>query len=164
MRKRVVALATVAHLLPHPFGVSPVGALALYSGAFAPARGAWLVPLLPLTIAGLLGGFYDLRVLLFVYLGFALSTFAGRWFLRSERSRGRYVAAVGSGAVMFFLVSNFGMWLAGFFPLTAAGLLTCYVRGLPYLGQAMLADAAYCFVLFGLHRLLERQAFNPRTA
>ena len=164
MQKLVVALGTLTHLLPHPFGVSSVGALALYSGAFAPARGAWLVPLLPLVIAGVIGGFYDLEVLLFVYLGFALSTFAGRWFLRRERSRGRYVGAIVSGAVIFFLVSNFGMWFAGFFPPTAAGLLDCYLRGLPYLGQAMLADAAYCFVLFGVHRLFEKQAFSPRTA
>lgn len=164
MQKLVVILGTVIHLLPHPFGVSPIGALALYSGAFAPKRSAWLIPLLPLTLAGVIGGFYDLSVLLFVFAGFAASTFAGRWFLRSKRSRTRFTAAIASGAGLFFLFSNFGMWFAGYFPPTAAGLLECYVRGLPYLGQAMLADAAYCFVLFGVHRLLARRALKPRAA
>ena len=60
MQKLVVALGTLAHLLPHPFGVSSVRALALYSGAFAPARGAWLVPLLPLVIAPIFGWIFYL--------------------------------------------------------------------------------------------------------
>ena len=60
------------------------------------------------------------------------------------------------------MVSNFAIWLLGMYPATMSGLLQCYVNGLPYLGQAMLADAAYCFVLFGLHAAIEQR--QPTTA
>lgn len=164
MKKLLVALVSLLHLVPHPFGVSPIGATALYAGAYAPGRIAWLIPLLPLTLAAMLFGFYDPLVMAFVFAGFALATFAGRWLLRGQRSYGRFGAAIGLGATIFFLVSNFSIWLAGMYPATLAGLVQCYVNGFPYLLQAMLADAAYCFVLFGLHALIERQQRDPVVA
>lgn len=164
MNKTVVAVATLLHLVPRPFGVSPVGALALYAGAHGTRRWAWATPFLPLTLAALVSGFYDATVMAFVFAGFALSTFAGRWFLRARRSRLRFAGAITTGAVIFFLLSNFGMWAAGYFPPTAAGLIDCYLRGLPYLAQAGLADGVYCFLLFGLHRLMERRRLEPRAA
>lgn len=164
MNRIVIVIATILHLLPRPFGVSPVGALALYAGANGSIKTSWLIPLLPLSIAALWHGLYDAMVLAFVFLGFALATLAGRWFLVSDRTRLRFVGGVSTGAVIFYAVSNFGMWLAGYYPLTASGLADCYLRGLPYLGQAVLADGIYCFLLFGLHRFLALRRFRLRTA
>ena len=157
MNKFLIALATVAHLIPQPFGVSSIGATALYAGAYGPKRTSWAVPLIPLFIGSLVFGFYDLTVMAFVFGGYSLSTFAGRWFLARERNYGRFGAAVAVGATIFFLVSNFSMLPYGMYPPTVAGLVECYINGLPYLGQAMLADAAYCSVLFGLHAWNERR-------
>jgi len=157
MNKFLIGLVTVLHLVPHPFGVSPVGASALYAGAYGGKSTSWMVPLLPLFIAGLIFGFYDPVVMAFVFGGFALSTLAGRWFLRGERKLTHFGGAVVVGATIFFLLSNFSNWLVGYYPPTPGGLLQCYINGLPYLGQAMLADAAYCFVLFGLHNAIERR-------
>jgi hypothetical protein len=50
------------------------------------------------------------------------------------------------------------------YPPTLAGLAECYLNGLPYLGQAALADGAFCFVLFGLHALIERRQPAPAVA
>ena len=165
MKKTLIGLATVIHLLPHPFGVSTVGATALYAGAYGSKRTSWLVPLVPLTIATLItGGYEPVLVMVFVFAGFSLSTFAGRWFLSSKRSYARYGLAVVVGAAIFYLVSNFSIWWVGFYPPTMAGLIECYVNGLPYLGQAALADAAYCFLLFGLHAVIERRHAEPAPA
>jgi len=117
--------------------------------------------LVPLFIGSLVFGFYDLKVMAFVFGGFALSSFAGRWFLARERNLSRFGAAVTIGASIFFIVSNFGMWLAGYYPPTLDGLVLCYLNGLPFLAQAALADAAYCFVLFGLHSLIENRQSSP---
>lgn len=158
MKRPIVALATLLHLAPHPFGMSPVGALALYGGAFGSNRIGWLTPLIPLTVAALVFGFYDPIVMGSVFGGFALSTLAGYWLLRGERKPGRFAGAVILGAVIFYLVSNFGMWLAGMYPRNGAGLIACYVAGLPFLLKAFAADAAYTGLLFGLHVVLEGRA------
>ena len=163
MKKLVIIVATVIHLLPHPFGVSSVGAMALYAGAFGDKRTSWMVPLIPLCLGLIVTGLYEPIVMLFVFAGFALSTFAGRWFLSRKRELWRFGGAVAVGALIFYLLSNFSMWLAGYYPKTLAGLAECYVAGLPFLGQSMLADAAYCFVLFGLHRTLDQREQGMAT-
>lgn len=164
MKKLLVGLVTVLHLIPHPFGVSPVGATALYAGAYGAKRSSWAVPLLPLFAAALLFGFYEPVVMAFVFGGFALSTLAGRWLLRGKRSYKSFGGAVALGAIIFYIVSNFSNWLVGYYPPTMSGLIQCYVNGLPYLGQAVLADAAYCFVLFGLHHLIDQHESQVVTA
>lgn len=162
MNKLLLVLVTAVHLIPHSFGVSPIGATALYAGAYGKLRIAWLVPLIPLFIGDVFGGFYDLTVMAFVYAGFALSALIGRLLLAARRNSRRYALAVVSAAVVFYLVSNFSIWLVGMFPPTVAGLISCYVNGLPYLGMAIIADAAYCLLLFGAHAMIERE--QPETA
>ena len=164
MKLLVIVLASIAHVVPHPFSVSSVGAIALYAGAYGKPSIAWAVPLLPLLIGNAIFGFYDTTILVFVYAGFALSTLAGRWLLHRQRSYLRFAAAVTIGATIFYLVSNFAVWLVGMYPPTLAGLAECYVNGLPYLGQAALADGAFCFVLFGLHALIERRQLAAAVA
>jgi len=164
MKTLLLALATLAHLLPLPFGVSPVGATALYAGAFGNKRTSWLVPLLPLTLGLLVTGLYSPLVMAFVFAGFALSTLAGRWWLSRRRSLERYGVAVAVGAVIFFVVSNFAVWLAGYYPPTPAGLVACYLNGLPLLTKTLVADSAFCFALFGLHAVIERREAAPAVA
>lgn len=155
MKKFLIGLATILHLIPHPFGVSTIGATALYAGAYGNKRTAWLIPMIPLSIGVAISGWYDPVVMAFVFGGFSLSTIAGRWFLSKMRNYKRFGLAVLVGAGIFYLVSNFAMWWVGFYPRTAVGLVQCYINGLPFFGQAMLADAAYCFGLFGLHAMIE---------
>ncbi len=64
------------------------------------------------------------------------------------------------GSGQFFLITNFGVWLSGIsiYPLTASGLLACYLGGIPYLGRTLLSDLAYSGLLFGLHAWLTRAA------
>lgn len=163
MNKLIIGLATVIHLLPHPFGVSTVGATALYAGAYGRTEWRWLVPCVPLGLGLLITGLYEPVVMLFVFAGFSLSTLAGRWFLSRSRTLKRFGAAVAAGATVFYVVSNFSVWLV-YYPPTAAGLVECYVAGLPYLGLSALADAAYCFVLFGLHAAIRSRRPEPAAA
>lgn len=164
MKKTLLALATIIHLLPHPLAISPVGATALYAGAFGRRRWGWLVPLLPLTLGVAVTGFYSPIVMVFVFAGYAVAAVAGRLCLARRRSPTRYGAAVIAGALIFFVLSNFSVWLAGYYPPTPAGFVACYANGLPYLAAALAGDAAYCCLLFGLHATIERRETAPAVA
>ncbi len=157
MNKWVIGIATSIHLIPHAFGVSPVGAAALYAGAHGRSHYSLLTPILILLVGNMIFGFYDPTVLAFVYAGFGLSALAGRWILSRKQNYPRYFVAISVGASLFYLMSNFAVWLVGYYPATTAGLVACYLNGLPYLGQALLVDAAFCFILFGLHHVLDRK-------
>ena len=40
------------------------------------------------------------------------------------------------GALIFFVISNFGVWVSGMYGLTIIGLLTCYTLALPFFGYS----------------------------
>lgn len=149
----VFVLTSVLQFLPLPWGVSPIGAYALYNGARHRFWLALSLTVVPVVIAHLVFGWFDPLVMLCVYAGFGLATLPGRWLLSRQRSYRRYGGAVVLGAVIFFLLSNFGVWAAGYYPATLAGLATCYFMGLPFLGYALLGDALFCFAFFGAERL-----------
>ncbi len=144
----LIALAVVARLLPHPFNLTPVGALGLYAGAACPPRLAWLVPLAAVIAGDLVTGLYEPVVAASVYLGLLCGPVAGRLLLAERRTPRRFAAAVLAGALGFFLLSNLGNWLA-FFPHTFPALIECYARGLPLLGNTLAGDALFGAILFG---------------
>ena len=144
----MILVAAVSKLVPHPVNFAPIGAIALFGGAqFASKRAAFLVPLGALLIGDLMTGLHSLMP--FVYGCFALNVLLGFWVKRHQ-STGRIFTALLTGAIVFFLVTNFGSWAAfDTFPKTAAGLYACYVAGLPYFTNSLLGDLFYSAALFG---------------
>jgi len=149
--------AAVTRLLPHPPNVTPIAAMALFGGArFASPLAAFAVPLSAMLLSDLLLGFGLHPVMPFVYGSFAVTVCLGRW-LRSRRS----VLAVGmaavTGSVVFFVVTNLGVWLVGdLYPRTLDGLVTCYLAAIPFFRNTLAGDAGYTVALFGGFALAHR--------
>jgi len=152
----MIVFAAALRIAPHPWNFTPVGAMALFSGAILRDRRiAFLLPLAALFAGDVFGGLY--RLMPMIYASFLVNVLIGRW-LAGHRSVARIVGAVFLGALQFFLVSNFGMWLVyDTYPHTLAGLAACYLGGLPLFGNTLAGDAAYAALFFGLFALAERQ-------
>jgi hypothetical protein len=144
----LVILAAVIRIVPHPWNVAPVGAIALFSGAVIRNRVmAFVVPLLSLLAGDLFLGFHILMPV--VYASFLVSIMIG-WLLRERRTIPRVGGAVLLGAIQFFLITNFGVWMfLNSYPKTLAGLAACYVAGLPYFWNTLAGDAFFSALLFG---------------
>jgi Family of unknown function (DUF6580) len=145
----LVILVALSRVIPHPWNITPIGALALFSGAYISKRLTCLLPIVALLIGDLLMGLYSPVVMFFVYIGFGFSSLIGRSVLYKKRSINRLGIAVLSAAIVFYLFSNFGVWLFAY-PQTIDGLILCYINGLPYLGKSLLGDAFYSMLLFGI--------------
>jgi len=166
----LVLLGMLSRLLPHLPNVTAVGASSLFSGARLRGWQAFLVPLATMALTDpILGAMYGFRpfsrVTPFVYAAFALNVCLGRWL--RQQARPAWIAGTALAAsVQFFLVTNFGVWLVGgghAYPHTLAGLATCYVAALPFLGRTMLGDVGYAAVLFGVHEWLSRRVSPPES-
>jgi Family of unknown function (DUF6580) len=151
----VVVFAAVLRIAPHPWNFAPLGAMALFSGAFV--RNRWLAiafPLAALFAGDVFVGLYELMPI--VYASFALSVLIGS-LLKNNRTVLRIGGATLLGAAQFFLITNFAVWLAfDTFPRTASGLFSCYVAGLPLFGNTLASDALYVTLFFGGFALAER--------
>ena len=151
----MIALSAVLRIAPHPWNFTPVGATALFSGAVVRDRRlAFLFPLVALFFGDLFVGLHKLIPV--VYTSFLINVALGL-FLRDRSSPRRIAAFTFLGALQFFLITNFGVWaFLGNFPHTAAGLLTCYLTGLPLFWNTLAGDALYATLLFGGFALAER--------
>lgn len=150
----MVILAAMLRVVPHPFNLTPIGAIALFSGAmFRKSWFAFVVPLASLFAGDIFVGFHKLMVI--VYASFAVSVVIGRR-LSKNRNVARIGGAVFLGALQFFVITNVGLWaIGGFYPKTAAGLGRCLVAGVPFFGNALAGDLLYAGILFGGFALAE---------
>lgn len=144
----MILAAALSKFVPHPLNFAPIGAIALFAGAhFANKRAAFVVPLVALLIGDLITGLHILMP--FVYGCFALNVVLGFW-IKQQKSTTRILTATLFGAVVFFIVTNFGSWLAyNTFPRTTPGLIACYAAGVPFFINSLLGDLFYTAVLFG---------------
>jgi hypothetical protein len=159
----MIVLAAALRLAPHPWNFTPIGAIALFSGAMVRDRRlAFLFPVLVMCATDLIIGFNNLSAL--VYASFLLSVAIGR-ILNQKRNPLRIGAATFLGSLQFFLVTNFGVWVfLNSYPRNGAGLAACYVAGVPLFWNTLAGDATYATLLFGAFALAERLAPRLRQS
>jgi len=153
----IVLAAAALRIVPHPMNFAPIGALALFGGAyFSTKRAAVAVPLLSIVAGDIFTGFH--RLIPYVYASVLVSVAIGFW-LRRKKSAARIGAATVAGAIQFFLITNFAVWVSsiGSYPKSAGGLAECYIGGLPLLGNTLAGDAFYVALLFGGLALAEKR-------
>ncbi len=151
----LILLAAALRIAPHPWNFTPVGAMALFSGAvLRDRRLAFFFPLLALFLGDIFIGFHKLIPI--VYASFLVNVAIGLW-LRDRRTVVRITLATLLGAIQFFIVTNFAVWqfLSGF-PHTASGLAACYIAGIPFFWNTLAGDAVYAALFFGGYALAER--------
>ena len=160
----LILVAAAVRLLPHPPNLVPTGAMALFGAAALPKR--WLALIVPLAAyylsdlvlnnvvyAAYFEGWY-FGADPFVYGGLVLMIAIGIWGLRGRAFDWMRIGGAAVGAtVVFFLVSNFGVWMSGtMYPPTSVGLLAAYTAGLPFLVNSLLANVLFTGVFFGVGR------------
>jgi uncharacterized protein DUF6580 len=151
----MIAIAAALRIAPHLWNFTPVGAMALFSGALVRDRRlAFAFPLLTLFVGDIFIGFHKLMPV--IYASFLLSVLIGRW-VQNHRSLARISGATLLGAIQFFIVTNFGVWALGsFYPRSLPGLAACYAAGIPFFWNTLAGDAFYAALMFGSFALAER--------
>ena len=156
----LILAAAAARFLPHPPNVACIGAIGLLAGCQMRGWRAYLIPAVVLLISDLVGslfavpglGFYSPVAMAAVYSGATASVLSGRWI-----DGGRWGVRVPAGSVaastVFFLVSNAGVALSGWYPLTVGGLAACYTAAIPFYGLTLIGDLCFSTLLFGIMAL-----------
>ncbi len=162
-----VLFVTLVRAIPHFPNLAPMGAVAIVSGRTLSKKMALLTTLAALIVSDLvLSQMYGYPFLgfisLFVYGAFILQMFLGRW-LRQKKG-GSFIAAF-VGACLFYLISNFGVWMQGFmYPPTLEGLFQCYLMALPFFKMTLLGNMIWTPVLCLGHRLYEMRSAKAAYA
>ncbi len=170
----IIVAVAFTRLIPHTFNFSPLGAIGLFGAAYFSKR--WLALLIPITATWMsdlflnnvvyaqyypqftwfYGGFY------WQYGSYVLIVLGGI-LLFHKINPTRVIGGALMASAIFFLVSNFGVWIGSkVYPQNISGLLTCYGAGLPFIKGTLMGDLFYSTVLFGGYELLCK--FYPSLA
>jgi hypothetical protein len=157
----MILCAALSRLIPHPPNFTAVGALALFGGVQLSRRGpAFLAPLGALILSDLMLGLHPL--IPWVYGSFCLVVGLGMCVPKEAKPCQIALASL-AGSLLFYFVTNFGVWvMLDTYPQTALGLLECYVAGLPSLVNTALGDLCYSALLFGGFALAQLRFVSVR--
>jgi hypothetical protein len=162
------AMRIYSHYIGHFWNFTPVGAMALFGGAyFSDRRLAYGVPLLAMALSDCFIGFPAQHTLLgisvaeqaLVYACFVLTVLLGR-SLGQNVTVLRTAGTAFSSAALFFLVTNLGVWLMGGgynFPRTFEGLVATYTVAIPFFKGTLTGNFVYVAIFFGGFELAQRQ-------
>lgn len=141
----IILLAVFARLIPHPPNFAPIGGLALFSGSHFKKTTALIIPLAAMLVSDLILGFHS--TIFYVYFSFILITLIGRGIKQPNFTN--LLAASLSSSILFFIITNFGVWTTGsMYAKTLDGLFQSYTMGLPFFRNTVLGDLFYSFSFF----------------
>lgn len=154
----VVLMAAAFRILTNGMipNFTPIGALALFGGAYLQDRRlAFVLPITAMLLSDIVLGFHN--TMIYVYTSFLLIVALSRVVNFGKVSFGRTLSTTLLSTVLFFLVTNFGVWAStGMYEMTFSGLMTSYFAGLPFLKYSLMGDLFYVAVFFGTFKLVRR--------
>lgn len=157
----LIVLAVLSRLVDHPPNFTPLAAIALFGAAyFSNKKWALIVPVLAWWVSDLLlnatiYASYETTFLagyqLWSFLAIALIAVVGYYMLRKISFK-NIIGSAFVAAIIFFLISNFGVWLSGtMYPMNISGLISCYVAGIPFFHWSLLGNIFYLGLMVGVY-------------
>ena len=155
MKKEIVPIGLIfvlalAKLIPHPPNFTPVIAVAIMSGyLFKNINISFLILLFAMLISDLFIGFYE--NLIFVYLSLILITFIFHKISKKINLKNLFIYGF-SGSLIFFIISNFGVWALGSpglndiaYEKSLNGLMECYFMAIPFFGNTFFSTIIFAY-------------------
>ena len=143
----IIIFAAITRLMPHPPNFTPIIAMGLFGGAYLKdKRWALMLPVVAMLLADLFLGFHG--TMIWVYGSLIIITAMGFLLNSGVTLKNGAIATIG-GSLLFFLVTNFGVWASGsFYPKTLEGLISCYAAGIPFFGNTLAGSVFYSGLMF----------------
>ena len=165
----VVLLIVSSRLIPHTANFVPVFAMILFAAAhfknklqaIAISVGALWLSDLYINNWGAYSEYYSEFILFsspFNYLAYIIIALLSVQIFKNTITISKVLSSSIGVGVVFFIVSNFGVWLSGtMYPMTFEGLVTCYVAAIPFFRATLTSNILFSFILFGGYYALQNQ-------
>lgn len=141
---------------------TPIGAMALFGGAYFSKRTAFIFPLLTLWISDIIiSSFYYGKLTFFyegagwVYGTFFLIVIVGMYVLRTKKWTNMILASF-VAVLVHWIVTDFGVWISGtMYPKTASGFWACLVAAIPFERNFLLGTIMYSSFMIGAYEWMK---------
>lgn len=175
-----MVVAAVARIVPHMPNFSPVEGLTLFGAAYLKRKElAAILPVLLLYVTDLFinntimrpfypesaGFIWFSNYMIYSWSAMIVIAILGVYVFR-KISIQRVIGATLGASIVFFLISNFGVWLhsTSFYTKDFSGLMTCYIAAIPFLKTSMISSFLFNALLFGGYEIFFRLVVKNATA
>ncbi len=144
-----LALAA-SRFIPHPPNFTSLLALSFYIPVL------FGIKFIPIVVLALL--FTDIIIGLHLTMFFTVGSviligLISKYFNRSILIR---IFGALTGAVIFYLLTNFGVWLNGSYGYTLLGLINCYLLALPFFGYSLISTLLFSTLIESVYRFFQK--------
>lgn len=146
--------------LPHPPNFTSTNSSIVYGNSVMKKFYAILFPLLVIFISDILQPVFKKNTIMFgswsisIYISYIMSSVLSKFVTKNDK-KVNYIKTpvlVLSSSVIFFIVTNFSVWLTQPEE-NATSLMQVYYIGIPFFGYELLGNICYSFVFFLIHIL-----------
>ena len=130
-----------SRFIPHPPNFTALIALGFYIPVFFGLR---FVPIVAICFAvtDIFIGFHSTT--LFTWGSILFIGYISKFFTKSISFR---IIGALSGAVAFFVITNFGVWIVGGYEKSLYGLMMCFALAIPFFTYTLLSTLLYSFLI-----------------
>ena len=138
----------ISRFVPHPPNFTSLIAISFYVPFFF---GVKFIPIVLLCffITDLFIGFHNITF--FTWGSVLVIGMLSKIFFKTMISR---VFGANTGALAFFILTNFGVWLFGNYGYTFDGLMACYVAALPFFTNTIVSTLLFSIIIEGIYGFL----------
>jgi hypothetical protein len=130
-----------SRFIPHPPNFTALIALGFYIPVFFGLRFAPIVAIC-FALTDIFIGFH--ATTLFTWGSILFIGYLSKFFFRSISIR---IIGALSGALLFFIITNFGVWVTGGYEKNLDGLILCYTLAIPFFTYTLLSTLLYSFLI-----------------
>ena len=150
----VLIALSASRFIPHPPNFTSLLALSFYIPAVFGIRYIPVV-VFALLFTDLIIGFHS--TMIFTFGSIILIGLISKYFNKSIMFR---ISGAFLGAVIFFVLSNFGVWLNGSYGYNFNGILSCYILALPFFGYSILSTLIFSVIIETVYKFYNKNFVN----
>jgi len=155
----IFLVLAASRFIPHPPNFTSLIALSFYVPA---AFGIRYIPslLFCYIVTDLFIGFHPF--VFFTWGSILVIGLLSKYFLKNIIFR---ISGALTGATIFYIISNFGVWTSGYYGYTFEGILKCYILAIPFFGYTLVSTFLFSSIIETIlkFKLFKTQNINKYT-
>ena len=147
----IYLVLSASRFIPHPPNFTSLLALSFYIPAILGAR---YIPALIISflITDYFIGFHS--TVAFTWGSVIIIGLISKYFIKNITTR---ISGALMGALLFFLITNFGVWSLGSYGYTFEGLIICYTLAIPFFAQTIISTLLFSSIIEGLYMTFKKK-------
>lgn len=143
----IFILIFISRIVPHPPNFTPIIAISFYVPAILGIK-FLIFYVLSYMLIDIFFGFHDAS--LFVWGSIFLVSLISQYLVSSFIGR---IAGVLIGSIIFFIITNFGVWTSGYYGYSINGLISCYIAAIPFFNNTLISTIIYALAIESVMKL-----------